>query len=1121
MVGGLIGSLMVRLGFDAAQFNQGAQNSGRIAQGLGRNLTSLVPSATVAAGALLAVGSAAVQSARDMQNFAKVANTSFGDFQKWAAGAKTVGVEADKLSDILKDVNDKVGDYLTTGGGGMADFFEKIAPKVGVTAEAFRGLSGDKALQLYVSSLEKAGVSQAEMVFYLEAIASDATLLVPLLRNGGAEFKRLGDNAAAAGAIMSDEMAVSLTRTGRAMSDLSNATKGLSNVMVGEAAPGMERMSRAMADIASSDFVRTVVGGLARNFDYLALGITAVGTALVGRFLSSLLVVNGAAISLSATLGALSTLTFARVGAGLLALAGGPIGAVLLAVGAVSYAFLSWNTAADDAKTALEDHSTVLDGVRAKYIELKGDVQDWADIITNTTKLQAADNLSAMTTGLEKAKKDMLSVARNGAIVTGMDDGPEGERLRSLLLLFESGAIGVDELKKQLDGLAASADRVQKGMLLTAMNSLDAMRPLERGVDEATALLTLIDDTSTAAERAAAEAVIANDDAVQSMITATKAAAMANDGVIDSLSNKYENHVDKLKSLGNDHRIAEKMLTDAIKAGNAEKIAAAKGYIDQIEEAILKTTELGNISSDSFGGIVGLLGQMGSEFSGFYANMTSGNGAMSASVYDEASKYKGWTEGGQAEELQSLFGAGGSSIDPRSVAWCAAFVNAVLGKMGIEGTDSLAARSFLKFGEETNEPRKGDIVVLSRGSNQAQGHVGFFEKFNEDGSVQILGGNQSNAVTSASFARDRVLGYRRAPTPNRLVDRDVQAEEDAIEYASIAQKRAEEAAEKAAREAEKAAAEAERERKKGESEKQRELDKAAAEAARIAQMRSEAVLRLVAEHEHYQQTLGMTATQERAWTIAKEAGLSQDKASIAAIEGLILQTDALKRKQEEMRAVVGTIESGFRDMWTGFLTGAKSAKEALADLLRNLGQMLANQAFNALWNGNGQNGNTGLGGAVNGFVGRMFGGGQQAGGQTGSGGGFFSNLFGGLFGGGGGGGGGFWSGLGSFFGIGANANGTNNWRGGLTMVGERGPELANLPKGTQIFDAQKTQRMMEGGGGAGGGRLVVELSPDLEARIVEQNRNNSMEITRAGLGEYDRQAGRRFNSVAQDPKRRG
>ena len=95
--------------------------------------------AAVAAGA--AVGVLAVKSieaAKETVGLARVANSSVATFQKMAFGAKSVGIETGQLSDILKDMSDRVGDFLTTGGGPMADFFEKIAPQVGVTAEQFR-----------------------------------------------------------------------------------------------------------------------------------------------------------------------------------------------------------------------------------------------------------------------------------------------------------------------------------------------------------------------------------------------------------------------------------------------------------------------------------------------------------------------------------------------------------------------------------------------------------------------------------------------------------------------------------------------------------------------------------------------------------------------------------------------------------------------------------------------------------------------------------------------------------------------------------------------------------------------------------------------------------------------
>jgi hypothetical protein len=125
------------------------------------------------------------------RELAQVANATPDAFQRWAGAAQSVGIEEEKLADILKDVNDRAGDFLATGGGEMKDFFETVAPKVGVTAEQFRRLSGPDALQLYVASLEKARVSQQEMTFYLEAMANDVTRLLPLLRDGGTEMERL------------------------------------------------------------------------------------------------------------------------------------------------------------------------------------------------------------------------------------------------------------------------------------------------------------------------------------------------------------------------------------------------------------------------------------------------------------------------------------------------------------------------------------------------------------------------------------------------------------------------------------------------------------------------------------------------------------------------------------------------------------------------------------------------------------------------------------------------------------------------------------------------------------------------------------------------------------------
>lgn len=183
-------------------FEQSSQRMKISAEKMG---AALAAAGFAAAGGMAALLRATAENAKELQNLSRIAGTNVEDFQKLAFAAKQYGVEQDKLSDILKDTNDKIGDFMATGAGPMADFFENIGPKVGVTADQFRNLNSADALQLYVSSLEKANVSHKELVFYMEALASDASALVPLLANGGAEMGRLADHAEDLGIILDEK----------------------------------------------------------------------------------------------------------------------------------------------------------------------------------------------------------------------------------------------------------------------------------------------------------------------------------------------------------------------------------------------------------------------------------------------------------------------------------------------------------------------------------------------------------------------------------------------------------------------------------------------------------------------------------------------------------------------------------------------------------------------------------------------------------------------------------------------------------------------------------------------------------------------------------------------------
>lgn len=73
----------------------------------------------------------------------------------------------------------------------------------------------------------------------------------------------------------------------------------------------------------------------------------------------------------------------------------------------------------------------------------------------------------------------------------------------------------------------------------------------------------------------------------------------------------------------------------------------------------------------------------------------------------------------------------------------------------------LAARSWLTWGEPVENPQVGDVCVLWREDpNSWKGHVGIFIA-RRGPLLYLLGGNQGNTVTVASYHATRLLGYRR------------------------------------------------------------------------------------------------------------------------------------------------------------------------------------------------------------------------------------------------------------------------------------------------------------------------------------------------------------------------
>lgn len=97
--------------------------------------------------------------------------------------------------------------------------------------------------------------------------------------------------------------------------------------------------------------------------------------------------------------------------------------------------------------------------------------------------------------------------------------------------------------------------------------------------------------------------------------------------------------------------------------------------------------------------------------------------------------------------------------DDDETSWCSSAMNCWMAECKLPYTGSAAARSWLNWGVKLEEPREGCVVVLSRGTNPAHGHVGFYTG-DHGNMIQCYGGNQDNRCRISFFPKSKVLGYR-------------------------------------------------------------------------------------------------------------------------------------------------------------------------------------------------------------------------------------------------------------------------------------------------------------------------------------------------------------------------
>jgi len=124
----------------------------------------------------------------------------------------------------------------------------------------------------------------------------------------------------------------------------------------------------------------------------------------------------------------------------------------------------------------------------------------------------------------------------------------------------------------------------------------------------------------------------------------------------------------------------------------------------------------------------------------------------------EARRFLGLHEVRDAKKLNKAL-----RLDASEIAWCGVFAGMVIATALPKEpmpANPLGSRNWLRFGRSIPAPQIGAVAVFWRGSREGwQGHVGIVVGHDKT-HLHVLGGNQSNSVSVARVAKDRLLGYR-------------------------------------------------------------------------------------------------------------------------------------------------------------------------------------------------------------------------------------------------------------------------------------------------------------------------------------------------------------------------
>lgn len=748
----VIGALRANLSLDATQFDKGSKQAQSGLKSLHSSFQKVMPSmaklaagmtaAFTAATAGIIAGSAALASqAKEIKQSADALGMTTESFQVMTGAAAKFGIEGDKIRDVVKDLNDRFGDFMLTGAGPLVDFMEQIATPQSVSVEELVKLPPEERLIRMQSLMDSAGASLEQQTFLWEAIASDATYLMPLLADGGEHLRRIKDEMLATGRILSEDVIANLTTFSSNLSGIRGIMAGWGNILVSQFAPQLADIStRILTFLTHSQSIRDAfaatgqaIGGvltfLADNFDRI---ISYASTAVIG-ITAYAGVMGVAAIATGGLSAALGLLRTAIVGTG--------VGVLVIAAGEAVHWFREWVSSIGGVNNALTVAGVTWRGIVDIF---NTSISAISDLFKGAGKLIAAAFQSAFAM-IMTGYGTMIGTIESGLNVIIDAVNALGGNLQRLSSGDALKDLGQDAMNAARDNFAEAGDLAQGAA--DRMGAIDWSKPFTdaqaaaaayRSEAEQAALVTPPVIPNPMANMPAGGAGITPVDTSGGGGKKEKAKESEYSKMVKSLTADLE----KYKATIGMTRLEEKIWSDQRKAevsadsAGGKAIATLNTQIDALERQRTVADNLKTSMADMFGSIISGSMSAGDAIKNLANTMLTnlGNAFLSSAM------------GGLGGMLGGS-GGGGSFSSLISAAFGGGFANGTNGYHGKAGWQIVGERGIeaVSMGAGTKVLNNKDTMSMLSGGGSA-GVLRLEVGYSQDAEVRVLESSKQHNV---------------------------------------------------------------------------------------------------------------------------------------------------------------------------------------------------------------------------------------------------------------------------------------------------------------------------------------------------------------------------------------